>query len=106
MTRTLIIAVYLLGITAAFILTTTAAQAQTVCGKRADMVEQTAEKYGETRHGGGMVGNQAIIELYVSDETGTWTIFQTTPNGVTCLVAAGDNWHDDTVEMTPTGNPA
>ncbi len=83
-----------------------AAQAQTVCGKRADMVDQAAEKYGEIRRGGGLVGAQAIIELYVSEETGTWTIFQTTPNGLTCLMAAGESWQDDAAGLTPTGDPA
>ncbi len=82
-----------------------AAQAQTVCAKRADMVRELDEEYLEVRRGAGMAGAQAIVELYTSAETGSWTILQTTPNGVTCVVAAGHNWQIDPAELTPTGDP-
>ncbi len=82
------------------------AQAQTVCEKRADMVRDLEKIYREVRRGAGMAGAQAIVELYTNEATGSWTILQTTPNGVTCLVATGDNWHDEPAELTPTGDPA
>ncbi len=83
-----------------------AAQAQTVCAKRADMVRDLEKKYGEVRRGAGLSGGLAIYEIYASDATGTWTILKTTPNGWTCVVAVGDNWQTDTGELTPTGDPA
>ena len=95
----LLIAALILGIT-------TPAQAQTVCGKRADMVRQLGENYGETRRGNGMAGPRAIVELFASTTPPyTWTILQTTPNGQTCLVASGDLWQIDTGKLTPTGDP-
>ncbi len=81
------------------------AQAQTACGKRADMVRVLDEDYGEVRRGGGLAGPTAIYEIWVSEATGTWTILKTTPNGVACVVAVGEGWHDDAGELTPTGDP-
>ncbi len=88
-----------------FFLGASQAQAQMACGTRDSIVEKLGEKYGEVRRGGGMAGAQAIVELYTSEETGSWTILQTTPNGMTCLVATGELWQDDTGELTPTGDP-
>ena len=100
--------VWALSIAAALILgIATLAQAQTMCGKRADMVRQLGEEYGETRRGNGMAGPRAIIELFTSDTPPyTWTIIRTTPDGQTCFVASGDLWRFDAGLLTPTGDPA
>ncbi len=85
----------------------TQAQAQMVCGKRADMVEDMRQIYGEVRRGYGVSTNEgSVFEVWASDVTGTWTILKTTPNGLTCVMAVGTGWHDDAGELTPTGDPA
>lgn len=66
-------------------------QAQQACASRETIVERLAAGYGETRAGLGIAGNQ-IVELFVSAETGTWTIVVTRPGGPTCLAASGQNW--------------
>jgi hypothetical protein len=38
-----------------------------------------------------MLGNGNIVELFTS-EKGSWTLLLTLPTGVSCLIAAGDNW--------------
>lgn len=65
-----------------------AAQGQ-ACGPRDVVISRLAETYGETRHSIGLGSNNAVMELFASDETGTWTITVTSTNGVTCLVASG-----------------
>ena len=66
-------------------------QAQTSnCAPRPDVLQRLAETYGETRRGIGMARQGAVMEVFTSDETGTWTITVTLPNGLTCLVAAGE----------------
>ncbi len=78
------------------------AQAQVapmVCAERDPLIASLAEEYGEMRRGGGLVGPTAIIEIWVSEETGTWTITHTTTTGWTCIVATGDTWQDDTGTM-------
>ncbi len=84
----------------------TQAQAQMECGTRDSVVGLLGEKYGEVRRGGGLAGEAAIYEIWASEATGTWTILKTTPNGLTCVMAVGDGWHDDTGELTSTGDPA
>ncbi|SHJ42132.1 hypothetical protein SAMN05444404_2037 [Ruegeria lacuscaerulensis ITI-1157] len=66
-------------------------QAQTPnCAPRPDVLQRLAETYGETRRGIGMARQGTVMEVFASDETGTWTIIVTLPNGLTCLVAAGE----------------
>ncbi len=85
---------------------TTQAQAQMACGTRGSVIKKLGEFYGETRRGVGLAGSTAIVEIWASEATGSWTITQTTPNGITCIVAVGDSWQDDAGKLTPTGNPA
>ena len=59
------------------------------CAPRGAVVDRLAQGYGETRQSMGLGANNAVIEVFASDETGTWTIMVTTPNGLTCLVASG-----------------
>ncbi len=83
-----------------------AAQAQTACGTRDSIVKKLDEKYGETRRGGGLAGPKGIVEIWASEETGTWTILKTTPNGLTCVMAVGTAWHDDVVVKRVAGEGA
>ncbi|MBE9639084.1 hypothetical protein IQ782_19700 [Salipiger pacificus] len=64
------------------------AQSQ-ACAPRDIVIARLAEKYGETRHSIGLGNNNAVMELFASDETGSWTITVTTTNSITCLVASG-----------------
>ncbi len=100
--RIITTSVLILGMAAAG---TPDAQAQMACGTRDSVVEKLGEKYGEVRRGGGLAGPTAIFEIWASEATGTWTILKTTPNGLTCVMAVGDGWHDDTGELTPVGDP-
>lgn len=59
------------------------------CAPRDVVLTRLAEGYGETRQSVGLGANNAVIEVFASDNTGSWTITVTTPNGLTCLVASG-----------------
>jgi hypothetical protein len=70
------------------------AQAQTVrrpqnCGPREAVVARLAKAYGEVRKSRGLGTNNAVVEVFASDKTGSWTITITMPSGLTCLVASG-----------------
>ncbi len=78
-----------------------AAHAQSGCGDRNAMVEQLSRTYGEMRKGAGLAGQTALFEVWASNATGTWTILKTTPNGIACVIAVGENWHDDRPVFTP-----
>ena len=65
-------------------------QAQTRnCADHAQVVERLAQAYGESRQSIGLGGDNAVVEVFASMDTGSWTITVTRPGGPTCLVAAG-----------------
>ncbi len=81
------------------------AQAQMACGTRDSVVAKLGDKYGEVRRGGGLAGPTAIFEIWASEATGTWTILKTMPDGMSCVMAVGDGWHDDAGEPILAGDP-
>ena len=106
--RTKILNLGALTIAAALYLLTTssiAAQGRN-CAPRDAVVERLAEGYGETRQSVGLGANNAVVETFASDETGSWTITVTMPGGLTCLVASGQSY-EKVAEVLPTdGNDA
>ncbi|MFD1195619.1 hypothetical protein ACFQ3C_13175 [Seohaeicola saemankumensis] len=69
------------------------------CAPRDKVVERLAGTYGETRRSIGLGANNALIEVYASDDSGSWTITETLPSGLTCLVASGQAF--ETLADTP-----
>lgn len=96
-----------LGLFAAIALPAASASAQQArnCGPRAAVVETLGEKYGESRQGIGLDDRGAMLEIFASAESGSWTITLTAPNGQTCLIASGQSF-EKLAEMQPTGNGA
>jgi hypothetical protein len=70
------------------------------CADRAQVVSRLEERYGETLQSMGLHQNNNLLEVYASAETGTWTILVTRPDGIACLIAAGQMW-----EATPVRAP-
>ena len=75
------------------------ADAQTVrrpqnCAPRDAVLNRLAKSYGEIQQSQGLGANNAIIEVFASDTTGSWTIAVTMPSGLTCLVASGQAFVD------------
>ncbi len=62
------------------------------CAPRADVIKRLAQTYGETRRGIGIARQGAVMEVFASDQTGSWTIVVTLPEGVTCLIASGQSY--------------
>ncbi len=80
------------------------AQGNRNCAPREMVLEQLADKYGETRQSIGLGANNAVIEVFASTESGSWTITATTPNGLTCLVAAGQSFEAVVEALPAKGN--
>ncbi len=70
------------------------------CAPRDEVIKRLTETYGETRQGIGIARQGAVMELFASDQSGSWTITVTLPNGMTCLVASGQAY-----EMTAEALP-
>lgn len=81
----------LIGASIVALLSAPAYSEENVCGKRDDIVSRLESGYQEFNSAMGMSTNGGLVELYTS-EKGTWTLMLTQPDGVSCLIAAGQNW--------------
>lgn len=64
------------------------------CARRGEVVAKLAQKFGETLRSVGLQRADGLVEIYASEKTGTWTILVTRPDGMSCLLAAGELWED------------
>lgn len=76
------------------------------CGPRAEVLAVLADRYGETRQGIGLAANNAVVEIFASDVSRSWSIIATMPNGMTCLVASGEGYEPMREELPTAGEPA
>ena len=74
-----------------------------VCAERDVIVATLATRYGETARSIGLGPGNRVVEVFASEEPGTWTITVTSVNGTTCLVASGDSY--TSVAALPQGEP-
>ena len=86
--------------------TSVTAQQNRNCAPREVVVERLAGGYGETRQSIGLGAQGAVVEVFASTDTGTWTITVTSPNGVTCLVASGQSFETLAEALPAEGNDA
>ena len=76
------------------------------------MWKRLQSKYAEVLAGRGIqeVGNQnAILEIWASEETGTFTVLLTNAAGISCVMAAGDHWFAESAPQLaelPKGSPS
>ena len=89
-----------------FILSATAtslANGRPVCGPRDQALRQLENRHSEQVFGRGLAPDgTAIVELFVS-KSGSWTVLVSRPDGRSCIVAAGESWH----QIKPlVGSPA
>lgn len=68
--------------------------AQATCLPREHMVDSLSSRFSETLAGGGLQTEHRLIEIWRSADSGSFTILMTRPDGISCVLAAGDNWHD------------
>ena len=95
----------LAGLICGMIAGTTPAHAAN-CAKREMVVDRLASKYSEQLTAGGLQGSQrttAVVEVWSSEETGTFTVILTNAHGVSCIVASGTDWHSGKVVVQPKG---
>lgn len=87
MKRTPIIAVIGLALAAA----SAPASAAMPCAPRDQLRADLAARYGETPVARGVVGDRHVFEVYAAP-TGSFTVVVTRPDGLSCVMAAGDGW--------------
>ena len=85
--RRLLLSAALIGIFGA------SAEAATQCGPRADVLAMLAKKFEERPVAIGLSGNGRLLEILARDDGRTWTVVSTSPEGLTCVLDAGEEWH-------------
>ncbi len=75
----------------------TTARAQTLapaqqCDQRARVIGHLAKIYKEAPVAIGVTTTGGMVEVLTTGDGGTWTIILSNPNGISCLVAAGEGW--------------
>ena len=76
------------------------------CGNREKVVEHLQSKYSEQLTVGGLQrarDSMSVMEVWSSQETGTYTVLLTAPDGITCIVAAGTDFFEATRKSVEKG---
>jgi len=83
-----------LALSTSLLLATTAGAAaqQPLCTERSEVVNQLSSQYSEAPVAMGIANNGGVVKILSSQSDTSWTIILTMPNGVTCMIAAGENW--------------
>lgn len=63
------------------------------CEERTALLEVLTGRYDETPAALGIASSGGLVEVLTSG-SGTWTIIVTSPQGVSCVVAAGEIWRN------------
>jgi hypothetical protein len=64
------------------------------CVKRADLIKHLQAQFQEAPAAVGIADNGALLEVFASKSGETWTVMVTMPNGISCMVASGQQWQD------------
>lgn len=84
----------------------TAGRAAPQCAPHDIVAKSLADQFGEVRRSIGLAQDNTVMEIYAAAETGTWTLTMTLPTGLTCLVAAGNNFELTSDALPAKGDPA
>ncbi len=84
----------IVGLTVGLVASTAMAQGQLQCNERDSFLAVLDQKYQETIVGMGVTNTGGLVELLTNPKGATWTIIVTTPQGMSCLVAAGEGWRN------------
>ncbi len=77
------------GLLSVIFIVSTAYANQTSCAKRGDVIAELNSRYGESPQSTGLMPNGHMLETFAHQQTGTWTILITTPEGTSCMIASG-----------------
>tara|TARA_B100000676_G_scaffold293780_1_gene330945 strand:+ start:4328 stop:4636 length:309 start_codon:yes stop_codon:yes gene_type:complete len=71
------------------------------CEQRRTILQYLSNEYSEKPVAMGVAENGGLIEVLSSQKGNTFTIIVTSPEGETCMVAAGEDWQGLSRTVTP-----
>lgn len=69
---------------------------------RGRVLFQLENRYQEEPVHMGLASNGSVLEVLASP-SGSWTIIITRPSGLSCIMAAGENWEDSPISVPGKG---
>ncbi len=82
-----------LAFTAALIAAPAGGAAQQIpCNQRNDVLGHLAQKYQELPIAVGVTNRGGLVEVLATGDGKTWTIILSSPDGQSCMIAAGESW--------------
>lgn len=72
------------------------------CLPRDQVVDKLTNTYGQTQQNKGLDVRGNIIETFSNANSGSWTIFATTPHGMACIITSGKYYEADTSSPAKT----
>ncbi len=78
------------------------------CAQREHVIAKLQDSYSEELAFGGLQktrGAQAVMEVWASRETGSYTVLLTNPNGISCIVFVGTDFFEAVPRKETAGNP-
>jgi hypothetical protein len=81
-----------------------AAAQQLACTERGEVVSHLSSEYSEEPVAMGLANNGGVVEILSNKNGKSWTIILTMPNGVSCMIAAGESW--ESLPQLVTADPA
>ncbi len=87
---------------AALVLAASSAFAAPQCNSRGKVLELLSKKYSEAPVAVGVTNNGGLVEVLSTGDGNTWSMIITSPQGMSCLVAAGEGWRSiEQIAMDP-----
>lgn len=83
-----------------------AAMAQVNCANREAVIERLQNSFKESLSAAGLQSANSLIEVWSSNDTGSWTIISTQPSGISCVLASGSYWHQIWTDPSAMGSAA
>ena len=71
------------------------------CAPQKKVADHLGERFSEAPVGIGLTANGHVMQVYSTADGESWTLVSTTPQGVSCILAAGRHWQP--LEPEPTG---
>ena len=100
----------LIGIAMAFGMAATAPPAFAKnCAQREHVITKLQNSYSEELVFGGLQktrDSQAVMEVWTSKKTGSYTVLVTQANGITCIVAVGTDFFEAVPKIKLKGDPS
>ena len=62
------------------------------CAPRAALATKLEADYGESLSARGLQNPNALLEVFASQETGSFTVLISRPDGISCILSTGTHW--------------